>query len=70
MVYPYYTSDNTLKAKLISSKIFVATYWPNVFEWCKSDSLEYNFGEQIIAIPIDQRYGIEDMNRIIKEIVR
>lgn len=70
MIYPYYTADKTLKQKLISSKIFVATYWPNVFEWCKSDSLEYNFGEQIIAIPIDQRYGIEDMNRIIKEIVR
>lgn len=69
MIYPYYTDDKTLKQKLISNKIFVATYWPNVFEWCKFDSLEYNLSEHIIAIPIDQRYGIEDMNRIIKEIM-
>lgn len=69
MVYPYYTNDNTLKSKLIENKIFVATYWPNVFEWCKQDDIEYKLANNIISIPIDQRYGIEDMSRIVKEIL-
>lgn len=68
MVYPYYTTNETLKQHLIENKIFCATYWPNVFEWCKKDDLEYKLANNIISIPIDQRYGIEDMSRIIKEI--
>lgn len=68
MVYPYYSSDTTLKQRLIENKIFVATYWPNVFEWCKPEDIEYKLANNIIAIPIDQRYGIEDMERILNEI--
>lgn len=66
MVYPYYTDDNTLKSKLIENKIFVATYWPNVFQWCNIEDIEYKLANKIIAIPIDHRYGNEDMDRIIK----
>ena len=65
MIYPFYTSDVTLKKRLIENKIFVATYWPNVFKWCNEDTLEYQMVERIIAIPIDQRYGKEDINKII-----
>lgn len=64
MVYPYFTEDSSLKKKLIDNKVFVATYWPNVFKWCSEDSLEYQFTDRIIAIPIDQRYGEDDMNYI------
>lgn len=66
MVYPFYSSDSSLKKRLIEKKIFVATYWPNVMEWCKSMDIEYQLANQIIAIPIDQRYGIEEMDYIIK----
>lgn len=68
MVYPYYTDDNTLKSKLLENKIFVATYWPNVFQWCNIEDIEYKLANKIIAIPIDQRYGIEEMNKIINKI--
>lgn len=66
MVYPYYTNDSALKAKLIENKIFVATYWPNVLQWCNTEDIEYKLANNIIAIPIDQRYGNEDIYRIIK----
>lgn len=69
MVYPFYTSDDTLKKHLIENKIFVATYWPNVLEWCKDGMLEYELAGKVIAIPIDQRYGKESMNKIIKMIL-
>lgn len=66
MVYPFYTSDSTLKKRLIKNKIFVATYWPNVLEWCKPFDVEYKLADHIIAIPIDQRYGTEEMDYILK----
>lgn len=68
MVYPYLTREENLKKNLISEKIFVATYWPNVYEWCKKDELEYILAECTAYIPIDQRYGQEEMKRIIDTI--
>ena len=65
MVYPLWTDDKSLRQRLIENKIFVATYWPNVFDWCDVDSIEYRMAEHIIPLPIDQRYGEEDMQRII-----
>ena len=67
LVYPFW-SDNGLKKQLIDAKIFVATYWPNIFEWTKPDDLEYELANNIVCIPIDQRYSEEDMERIVKEI--
>ena len=65
MVYPYWTEDASLRQKLIANKVFVATYWPNVKDWTKAGMLEYELAERLIPIPVDQRYGVQEMNRII-----
>lgn len=65
MVYPFMTDKKDLRAKLIENKIFVARYWPNVLEWCSEENIEYKLAVQIIPLPVDQRFGEEDMNRII-----
>lgn len=65
MVYPYLTVNIQLKRKLIDHKVFVATYWPNVEKWCSTDSIECFLAHNLIAIPIDQRYGIEEMCKIL-----
>ena len=64
MVYPYLTDDANIKKRLITEKIFVATYWPNVFEWCKPDELEYKLADRVSYIRIDHRYSKSDMYRI------
>lgn len=61
MVYPLLVSQPDLKSKLIARKIFVPTYWPNVYDWATPDSLEYHFTQNIVSLPIDQRYDTEDM---------
>ena len=67
MVYPFIGRiDVDLKSKLIANKVFVASYWPNVLEWAKPDDLEYSLTTCLIPLPIDQRYGKEDMERIIE----
>jgi hypothetical protein len=62
MVYPLLVSQADLKSKLIARKIFVPTYWPNVYDWTLPDSLEYRLTQNIVSLPIDQRYNTEDMN--------
>ena len=66
LVYPYWTKDLTLKTKLLEHKIYCATYWPNVTAWCQEDCLEVQLSKGLIHLPIDQRYGKEEMNKIIK----
>ena len=65
MVYPYFINDKNLKQRLIAKKIFVATYWPNVYEWCKPEDWEFILAESVAYIPLDQRYDINDMTYII-----
>lgn len=66
MIYPYWVSGGqNLRNKLITNKVFCARYWPNVTEWCGANELEYDFAQNLIAIPCDQRYGTSEMQRII-----
>ena len=65
MVYPYLAPVKGLREKLIANKVFVARYWPNVLDWTSKDDIEYQFAYQMQPLPIDQRYGLENMRRII-----
>ena len=66
MVYPYLTDEQGLKNKFVSEKVFVATYWPNVFEWCKPVDWEYQLTDNTVFFPIDQRYDSHDLQKIIE----
>ena len=66
MVYPYLVPVKGLREKLIENKIFVARYWPNVLDWTTKDDIEYLLACQMQPLPIDQRYGEEEMNKIIE----
>ena len=61
MVYPLLVHQADLKAKLIERKIFVPTYWPNVYDWAAPDSLEYHLTKHMVSLPVDQRYNTDDM---------
>ncbi len=65
LVYPFKSPVKSLRETLIDNKIFVARYWPNVPDWTKEDNIEYQLAFQIQPLPIDQRYGVKDMKRII-----
>ena len=65
MVYPYLAPVKGLREKLIKNKVFVARYWPNVLEWTTKDDIEYLLAYQMQPMPIDQRYGKENMQKIM-----
>lgn len=65
--YPLYLENGSeIRKKLQEKKVYIPTLWPDVFELCSKGSLEYNFASNILPIPVDQRYGFEDMKYIIK----
>lgn len=66
MVYPFYSEDLTLRSRLIKNHVFVAQYWPNVQQWCTPHDCEYALCNHILPLPIDQRYGKDNMDRIIE----
>lgn len=66
--YPFYCENGMeIKKKLAMEKIYVPTLWPNVLE-CREYGLEKELAENILPLPVDQRYGKNEMERIIKEV--
>lgn len=65
MIYPFKAKTNRkLRKELIENKVFVAKYWPNVEEQ-EGFETESNMAMNVIPIPCDQRYGKDEMDRII-----
>ena len=69
MVYPFLTTNTTLRQRLINNRIFVATYWPNVLQWSPENSTEYTLTKQLLPLPIDQRYNTSNMNRVLNSLL-
>jgi len=70
MVYPLLIENGLEeKKRLIENKIFIATYWPNVFRWVDKNSYEYKLTESLLPLPIDQRYEKNVMNEIISVLI-
>lgn len=69
MVYPFVTmKDRNLREELINKKVFVAKYWPNIHQ-LNGYETEYDLAMRIVPIPIDQRYGKGEINKIIELIL-
>lgn len=65
LVYPFLTDRLGLREYLISKKVFVAQYWPNVLDWCKVNDWELQLVKKMIPLPIDQRLNASEIVRVI-----
>ena len=63
-------NGSEIRKALQKEKIYIPTLWPNVLKECPADSLEYHYAADILPIPIDQRYGKEDMRCLVDTIKR
>ena len=70
MVYPLLINDRQLKIHLIQKKIFVATYWPNVFKWTDKKMYENYLAYNLTPLPIDQRYSLFDMKYVLDTLLK
>ena len=61
-MYPLYIRNGSeIRKKLQAEKIYIPTLWPDVFDICKEDELEYDMAKNILPIPVDQRYDMQVM---------
>lgn len=70
-MYPLYINNGVaVRKKLLDIKIYVPTLWPDVFDICNENELEYNMAKDILPLPVDQRYDLEDMKFIADEVIK
>lgn len=64
--YPLYVRNgNLIREELRQKKIYIPLLWPNVCEMCKASEFEYDFAMNLLPLPVDQRYGNDDMYYIL-----
>ena len=55
-----------IRNELIKNKIYIPVLWPNVLNELTDNTIEYNFAKNILPLPCDQRYSIDDMEKMCK----
>lgn len=62
--YPFWTAFSELRNILIDERILIPMLWDGVEEDAPSDSLEQKLALHLLPLPVDQRYGMLEMERI------
>lgn len=67
--YPLFIKNgDKIRKKLQSEYIYISTLWSDVFYNCEKSETEYIMAKNILPLPIDQRYTIEDMEYLVLKI--
>ena len=70
-MYPLYIENGkVIRKRLQDIKVYIPSLWPDVFDICKECDLEYDMAANILPIPVDQRYELEDMKYIVSEVLK
>ena len=67
MIYPLIVEDPDLVEKLQEKQIYTGRWWKNVLKEVLENSFEARLCKFLIPIPIDQRYGKEELTYCFKE---
>lgn len=68
-MYPLYIENGEkIRVQLQTKKIYIPTLWPAVFRRCNERELEYNMAKNILPLPVDQRYDLNDMIYLVNTI--
>lgn len=65
LCYPLWFERPIDRARLAQQNIFIPVYWHEVFNRSDSSSVEYNLALNCLPLPCDQRYGFEDIERLV-----
>ena len=68
-MYPLMVDNGAMiRKKLQAERIYIPTLWPKVYEIALPDSIEVQMAENILPLPIDQRYGVFEMDYLIRKL--
>jgi len=66
--YPLLIEHESLRQTLIENKIYVPTFWKEILEMEGPSEWEKYVSKYLLPLPIDQRYDLEDIKRIVQTI--
>ncbi len=70
-MYPLYVSNGRNIRKQLQKKcIYIPILWHDVFDVCDRTETEYDMAENILPLPCDQRYTLDNMRHIRMEVYR
>ncbi len=68
-MYPLMIENgNEIRKQLQKEKIYIPTLWPTVFDLSEPNDPEYQMAQNIMPLPIDQRYTKDDMKYIVMKV--
>lgn len=68
-MYPFLVDDGIgLRKFLLENNIYANLFWPNVYN-NGSNNFEILLAENTVLLPIDQRYGLDEMKYISNKIL-
>lgn len=65
LCYPLFVERPDIRKRLIASRVFVPTYWPDVLTRSEPGATENFLAMHCLPLPIDQRYKAEDLQKIV-----
>ncbi len=68
LIYPLLIKKAGLREALIEKKIYVAQYWKDVLKRTNENEWEFYLVNNLVPLPIDQRYGLKEMEYITEVI--
>ena len=70
-MYPYMVEDaEGIRKTMAAEGVFVPMLWPNVPDDADAGLFAIDFSKNILPLPVDQRYGADDMARVLKILSR
>lgn len=69
LAYPLLIEAEGMRDYLISHKIYIPKYWPNIDEYASHKSNAVYMVDNLISLPIDQRYDSNSMQFIVNFIL-
>jgi hypothetical protein len=68
--YPLYVKNSIeVRREMAKKKIYIPMLWPNVVDHASEYALEHDYATNILPLPCDQRYGLSDMETIVKALI-
>ncbi len=69
-MYPLYIEKgNFVRANLLQDRIYIPTLWPEVVQRCRENEIAYDMAQNILPLPVDQRYDVQTMEYIANKIM-
>ena len=68
--YPFMIKEGSImRRQIIEQKIYIPQLWPEVLSSTATESIEYRYTRDILPLPCDQRYGIAELEVLLKGFV-